>query len=61
MFRTLEHNEGRKELNPVFLMVDSGARGNRQQVSQLAGMRGLMAKPSAKSSSGRLLRTSAKV
>ncbi len=46
MFRTLEHNEGRKELNPVFLMVDSGARGNRQQVKQLAGMRGLMAKPS---------------
>ena len=46
MFRTLEHNEGRKELNPVHLMVDSGARGNRQQVRQLAGMRGLMAKPS---------------
>src|SRR6202040_1434233 len=46
MFRTLEHNEGRKELNPVFLMVDSGARGNRQQVKQLAGMRGLMARPS---------------
>ncbi|MEY2508538.1 MAG: DNA-directed polymerase subunit beta, partial [Verrucomicrobiota bacterium] len=46
MFRTLEYNEGRKELNPVFLMVDSGARGNRQQVKQLAGMRGLMAKPS---------------
>src|SRR5882724_1111565 len=46
MFRTLEHNEGRKELNPVYLMVDSGARGNRQQVRQLAGMRGLMAKPS---------------
>src|SRR5205814_1892762 len=30
--------------NPVYLMVDSGARGNRQQVRQLAGMRGLMAK-----------------
>lgn len=29
----------------MFLMVDSGARGNRQQVKQLAGMRGLMAKP----------------
>ena len=27
-------------------MMDSGARGNRQQVSQLCGMRGLMAKPS---------------
>jgi DNA-directed RNA polymerase subunit beta' len=46
MFRTLEHNKGRQELNPVYLMVDSGARGNRQQVRQLAGMRGLMAKPS---------------
>ncbi len=45
MFSTLRHNEGRGELNPVYLMVDSGARGNRQQVKQLAGMRGLMAKP----------------
>ena len=46
LFRTLEHNEGRPEANPVFMMVDSGARGNRTQVKQLAGMRGLMAKPS---------------
>jgi len=46
LFRTLEHNEGRAEINPVYLMVDSGARGNRQQVKQLAGMRGLMARPS---------------
>ena len=46
MFQTLEHNEGRTDLNPVYLMVDSGARGNKQQVKQLAGMRGLMAKPS---------------
>src|SRR5438067_1066472 len=46
MFRTLEHNDGRKELNPVYLMVESGSRGNRQQVRQRAGMRGLMAKPS---------------
>ncbi len=45
MFRTLQHNEGRKEINPVYLMVDSGARGNRTQVNQLGGMRGLMAKP----------------
>ena len=45
MFRTLMHNEGRKEINPVYLMVDSGARGNRTQVNQLGGMRGLMAKP----------------
>jgi DNA-directed RNA polymerase subunit beta' len=46
MFKTLEANQGKKEFNPVFLMVDSGARGNRQQVRQLAGVRGLMAKPS---------------
>jgi DNA-directed RNA polymerase subunit beta' len=46
MFRTLEANQGKKEFNPVYLMVDSGARGNRQQVRQLAGVRGLMAKPS---------------
>ncbi len=46
LFRTLEHNDGRPEANPVFMMVDSGARGNRTQVKQLAGMRGLMAKPS---------------
>ncbi|MBM4079874.1 MAG: DNA-directed RNA polymerase subunit beta', partial [Planctomycetes bacterium] len=46
MFRTLEHNAGKGEFNPVWLMADSGARGNRVQVRQLAGMRGLMAKPS---------------
>jgi DNA-directed RNA polymerase subunit beta' len=46
MLRTLEANQGKKEYNPVSLMVDSGARGNRQQVRQLAGVRGLMAKPS---------------
>jgi len=32
--------------NPIFMMADSGARGSAQQVRQLAGMRGLMAKPS---------------
>ena len=46
MLRTLENNQGKREFNPVWLMVDSGARGNRQQVRQLAGVRGLMAKPS---------------
>lgn len=46
MFKTLEANQGKAEFNPVYLMVDSGARGNRQQVRQLAGVRGLMAKPS---------------
>ena len=46
MLETLQHNQGKSEFNPVWLMVDSGARGNRQQVRQLAGLRGLMAKPS---------------
>ncbi len=46
MYATMEHNEGRGELNPVYMMVDSKARGSRQQIRQLAGMRGLMAKPS---------------
>jgi DNA-directed RNA polymerase subunit beta' len=32
--------------NPVYIMADSGARGSKQQIRQLAGMRGLMAKPS---------------
>lgn len=34
------------ELNPIYMMMDSGARGNKQQVRQLCGARGLMAKPS---------------
>ncbi len=34
--------------NPIYMMADSGARGNRQQMRQLAGMRGLMADPSGK-------------
>jgi len=34
------------ELNPLFVMSDSGSRGNKQQIRQLAGMRGLMSKPS---------------
>ncbi len=46
MFRQMEYNEGREDVNPLYMMVDSGARGNRQQIRQLAGMRGLMAKPS---------------
>lgn len=43
---SLRKNNGKDEVNPVFLMMDSGARGNRQQVRQLCGMRGLMARPS---------------
>jgi DNA-directed RNA polymerase subunit beta' len=34
------------DLNPLFVMADSGSRGNKQQIRQLAGMRGLMSKPS---------------
>ncbi len=39
-------NPDSKELNPLFLMMDSGARGNKSQVKQLGALRGLMAKPS---------------
>ena len=46
LYRCLEYNEGQNQLNPVFMMVESGARGNKAQVKQLSGMRGLMAKPS---------------
>ncbi len=46
MFREMEFNAKREDVNPLYMMVDSGARGNRQQIRQLAGMRGLMAKPS---------------
>jgi len=46
VFEKLESNDGKGGVNPVFLMMDSGARGNRQQVRQLCGTRGLMAKPS---------------
>ena len=38
--------------NSVFMMLDSGARGSKQQIKQLAGMRGLMAKPRKSGSSG---------
>jgi len=46
VFSKLEANDGRTEVNPVYIMMDSGARGNKQQVRQLCGTRGLMAKPS---------------
>jgi DNA-directed RNA polymerase subunit beta' len=45
MFRAIEENAGSSETNPVFMMVDSKARGSRSQIRQLAGMRGQMAKP----------------
>jgi DNA-directed RNA polymerase subunit beta' len=40
--------DGKAILNPIFMMATSGARGSVDQVRQLAGMRGLMAKPSGK-------------
>jgi len=46
VFAKLESNDGKNEINPVYIMMDSGARGNKQQVRQLCGARGLMAKPS---------------
>ena len=46
LFKRLEADSERGEINPVYAMLDSGARGSRDQIRQLAGMRGLMAKPS---------------
>lgn len=47
MFEAMKQREiDSKELNPIMVMADSGARGSAQQIRQLAGMRGLMAKPS---------------
>ena len=41
-----DRSERCKSFNPVYMMANSGARGNQDQMRQLAGMRGLMAKPS---------------
>ncbi|MBU4211664.1 MAG: DNA-directed RNA polymerase subunit beta' [Verrucomicrobia bacterium] len=46
MIEVMQKKQAAGEPNPLFMMVDSGARGSRQQIRQLAGMRGLMAKPS---------------
>src|SRR5881296_1413176 len=47
MFSEMERAEKATHgFNPILLMADSGARGSKQQIRQLAGMRGLMAKPS---------------
>jgi len=43
-----ELNRDRSGFNPIFMMADSGARGSKMQIRQLAGMRGLMAKPQQK-------------
>ena len=44
--------ESERGFNPVFMMFDSGSRGSRDQIRQLAGMRGLMAKPQKKLTGG---------
>ena len=50
MFENLAKD--RDGFNPVFMMADSGARGSKEQIRQLAGMRGLMAKPQKKITGG---------
>jgi len=44
--KKIVHKEEIASFNPIFMMADSGARGSKDQMRQLAGMRGLMAKPS---------------
>jgi DNA-directed RNA polymerase subunit beta' len=46
MFQTMEAQDKSGQMNPIYIMADSGARGSKQQIRQLSGMRGLMAKPS---------------
>ncbi len=47
MFEAMEEDDRTgRYLNPIYIMADSGARGSKQQIRQLSGMRGLMAKPS---------------
>ncbi|HKS81867.1 MAG TPA: DNA-directed RNA polymerase subunit beta' [Candidatus Acidoferrales bacterium] len=46
MFKALEEQDKLGVINPIYVMADSGARGSKQQIRQLSGMRGLMAKPS---------------
>jgi DNA-directed RNA polymerase subunit beta' len=50
MVATMRRSKG--GFNPVFMMFDSGSRGSRDQIRQLAGMRGLMAKPQKKLTGG---------
>lgn len=46
LFKLIFDTSRSESLNPLYLMVDSGARGNKSQVKQLGAMRGLMSKPS---------------
>ena len=45
-------SEDKQGFNSVYMMLDSGARGSKEQIRQLTGMRGLMAKPKKSSSGG---------
>src|SRR5215213_9430694 len=47
-----ELSSDKQGFNSVYMMLDSGARGSKQQIKQLAGMRGLMAKPRKSGSTG---------
>ena len=46
MFNNMQELDKAGSMNPIYVMADSGARGSKQQIRQLSGMRGLMAKPS---------------
>ncbi len=46
MFGNMKKADKEGAMNPIYIMADSGARGSKQQIRQLSGMRGLMAKPS---------------
>jgi DNA-directed RNA polymerase subunit beta' len=46
MFNNMKQADKDGAMNPIYIMADSGARGSKQQIRQLSGMRGLMAKPS---------------
>jgi DNA-directed RNA polymerase subunit beta' len=46
MFNNMQELDKKGSMNPIYVMADSGARGSKQQIRQLSGMRGLMAKPS---------------
>ncbi|MHB1698815.1 MAG: DNA-directed RNA polymerase subunit beta' [Acidobacteriaceae bacterium] len=46
MFNNMKKADKEGTMNPIYIMADSGARGSKQQIRQLSGMRGLMAKPS---------------
>ena len=48
--KTIEADQ--QGFNPIFMMLDSGARGSKEQIRQLCGMRGLMAKPQKSGSTG---------